>query len=101
MMNKVHKNLRSLVLIVICSCTCDMSSFLYHSRGFSEYSFYPFGPRWGFTPSARYEFIYPPDHDDYDGNYFFPGNSFYYDTFANYPSGDMTGNIDDDGLFVY
>jgi len=75
---------------------------------FSNYPFfkfngpsYPFGPYYGLSSSSWYESIIPPDHDEYDMDYFFPGSSFEYNTQANYQNYDMTNNSDDDGLFVY
>ena len=62
---------------------------------------YPFGPFYGSSSSARYEFIIPPDHDEYDMDYFYPGNSFEYDTYSNYHTYDSVNNSDDEGLFVY
>ncbi len=62
---------------------------------------YPFGPFYGSSSSALYNSIIPPDHDEYDMDYFYPGDSFDYDTYSNYHQYDSVNNSDDEGLFVY
>ena len=82
-------------LILALSCKEDRSFFRLIEPS------YPFGPFYGSSSSAHYEFILPPDHDEYDMDYFYPGNSFEYDTYSNYHQYDSVNNSDDEGLFVY
>ena len=108
MSKKIHKKR---VLMIVNKNYFSLGSLvcLLFFLSFSAYSFfrpqegpsYPFGPFYGSSSSARYEFIIPPDHDEYDMDYFYPGNSFEYDTYSNYQRYDSVDNIDDEGLFVY